>query len=74
MASVDNSMMEMTPLIMPTSRNDDHRGPIDELEELSSNDMKKLGIVKRWPLGILRCVSKCDKSFDYENTSCAPIS
>ena len=41
MASVDNSMMEMTPLMMPTSRNDDQRGPIDELEELSSNDMKK---------------------------------
>ena len=33
MASVDNSIIELTPKVMLTSRNDEHKTQIDELEE-----------------------------------------
>ena len=37
MASINNSVIEMTPIMTPTSRNDDFPIiPIDELEETSS--------------------------------------
>ena len=33
MANADNSIIEMTPMLMPTNGNDEHKTQIDELEE-----------------------------------------
>ena len=41
MASADNSIIEMTPIMKTTSRNDEHKTPINELEESSSSVMSK---------------------------------
>ena len=41
MARVDNSMIEMTPLMTPTRRNDEQKAPINGVEESFSSDMNK---------------------------------
>jgi len=41
MASADNSIIEMTPIMTQKSRNNEHKTPIDELEESSSSVMSK---------------------------------
>ena len=33
MANADNSIIEMTPMLMPTNGNDEHKTQIDKLEE-----------------------------------------